>query len=415
MRHLIKWPLLALAFFVGTGGVRCQTGIFFYPALHSSFAHTSIVDVAEAANTEIYLFGKASARDYSAAVPYFGRFDKQGRALEHKFYGDISVWSLNKMTILPSQSVRMYGTSENNGKYSPSTLQITPGGKVEKKIQSSIVYSTIHGDMACKGETVVVVQTKIGENKIYNISVQKINAAKDVVVWELPIVSEQNEEATRVLICADNSVLVLGKQYSANMRSYSPLIYKVSSSGKISWRKNIAVSDNFFTQNIIQVDRSTFAYICSYSKEYLGTSETRLMLLSSSGDPIKNTTVANINANGLVALEGKKVLLYGSNLAILSNRVVTKAKYAIVNKNLEILYQRELGSSDAPDSFMPQRYATILPSTSDFSSATVLKDGRIVLAGKVFMSSDPLSPDPRGRDRSNVPLMVILDENGQGI
>ena len=35
-------------------------------------------------------------------------------------------------------------------------------------------------------------------------------------------------------------------------------------------------------------------------------------------------------------------MLYGSNLAILSGRVVTRAKYAIVGRNLETEYQREL-------------------------------------------------------------------------
>ena len=73
--------------------------------------------------------------------------------------------------------------------------------------------------------------------------------------------------------------------------------------------------------------------MCSYGKEYLGTSETRLIQLSSAGNAIKANTIPNINTNGLLLLENRKVMLYGSNLAILSGRVVTRAKYAIVGRN----------------------------------------------------------------------------------
>jgi len=392
-----------------------QTGISYYPSLNKSYVHNNIVGITEAANTEIYLIGKASTEDYSKSIPYFGRYDKKGEPLMHKFFEDFPIWDLKNLVITAGQSIKLYGTTYDKNKYNPFYLKINPLGRVESKSPTASVYNTILSDISPKENFVAAAHTKIGENKKYNIIVHKIDANDEVYVWSTPIATEVNEEATKVIVCSDNTILVLGKEYRNNMRTYTPIVYKISSAGKVMWRVGITVPPNFFTQDIVQFDRSTYVYMCSYGKEYLGTSETRLIQLSSAGSATKANTIPNINTNGLLLLENKKVLLYGSNLAILSGRVVTRAKYAIVGKNLEMEYQRELGSKDAPDVLMPQKIATALPSTSDFSSAIILSDGRIALAGKVYMPANPQNPNPRGSDRFNVPMLVILDKYGKGL
>lgn len=398
-----------------TSKVEAQTGIFYYPALNKSYVHNNIVGIAEAANTVIYLVGKASTEDYSKSILYLGQYDKKGEPLAHKFYEDYPVWDVKNLVITEAQSIKLYGTTFEKDKYNPFYLKVSPTGRVESKSPATVVYNTILSDVSSKEKFVAAAHTKIGENKKYNIVVHKIEPNEEKYYWSTPISTDVNEEATRVIVCNDNSIIVLGKEYRNNMRSYTPIVYRLSSSGKVLWRVGITVPPNFFTQDIVQVDRSTFIYVCSYGKEYLGTSETRMIHLSSGGNAIKANTIPNINANGLLLLDNKKVLLYGSNLTILSGRVVTRAKYAIIAKNLETDYQRELGSTDVPDALMPQRIATSLPSTSDFSSAVKLIDGRIALTGKVYMPTDPKNPNPRGNDRFNAPLLVILDKLGRGI
>jgi hypothetical protein len=392
-----------------------QTGIFYYTGLDKTFVHNNIVEIREAINTEIYLVGKTSTADYSKTAPFFGRLDKNGTMLFNKNFPEFSIWNLNKMVITEGFSIKIYGTTIEKEKYNPFFLQITPEAKIEKKNSQTVVYSTFNSDVADKDNNIVAAYTKIGETKRYNIEINKINPNNDVVLWSTPIKSTNDEEASRIIICSDNSIMVLAKEFKKNMTVYTPIIYKLSPSGNIVWRITIAVPPNFFTQDIVQIDRSTFIYMCSYGKEYLGTSETRLIQLSGKGEPTKSTTIQHINGNGILLLEGKRILVFGSNLAILSGRVVTRAKYAIVGKNLELEYQRELGSTDKPDALMPQNVATNFPTTSDFSCATVLKDGRIAIAGKVFMPLDPKNPNPRGGDRFNAPLIIILDKTGKGI
>ncbi len=418
MNHYFRNPLKAFAvtciLFFSTQLV-AQTGIFYYPSLNKEYVHNNIVGIAEAANTEIYLIGKASNEDYSKSIPYFGRYDKKGEPLIHNFYENYPVWDIKNLVITAGQSIKLYGTTYNKNKYNPFYLLVSPTGKIESKSPATTVYNTILSDIDSKDNFVAAAHTKIGENKKYNIIVHKIDPSEEVYIWSTPISTEINEEATKVIVCSDNSIMVLGKEYRNDMKTYTPIVYRLSSAGKVLWRVGITVPPNFFTQDIIQVDRSTFIYMCSYGKEYLGTSETRLIQLSSGGNAVKANTIPNINANGLLLLESKKVLLYGSNLAIISGRVVTRAKYAIIAKSLEAEYQRELGSADAPDALMPQKIATALPSTSDFSSAIRLSDGRIALSGKVYMSSNPGKPNPRGSDRFNAPMLVILDKLGKGI
>lgn len=392
-----------------------QTGVFYYTGLDKTFVHNNIVGIKEASNTELYLIGKASTLDYAKSVPYFGRLDKSGLPLMSKFYSDFPVWDTKRMVITPMLSVKIFGTALHKGKYYPVFLQVQPTAKIENKSASTVVYSTVLSDVADKDNYMISAHTKIGENKHYNIVINKVNSANDVYLWTTPINTNIDEEVSKIAICSDNSIVVLGKEYKKNMTTYTPIIYKLSAAGKVLWRVNITVPPNFFTQDIVQVDRSSYVYMCSYGKEYLGTSETRLVQLSSNGSPTKSTTVSNINGNGILIMENKHILVYGSNLTMLSGRVVTRAKYAIVSRTLELQYQRELGSADRPDSLMPQTVATNFPTTSDFSCATLLKDGRIAIAGKVYMPINPKQPSPKGGDRYNAPLLVILDKMGKGI
>ncbi|HON18496.1 MAG TPA: hypothetical protein PK990_04925 [Salinivirgaceae bacterium] len=392
-----------------------QVGIFFYPNLNSEYKHNNIVGIQEAPNTEIYLVGKASTEDYSVTIPYFGRFDKKGEPLIHKFYEKYPVWDIRGLVISKDLSVKVYGTTKQKELYRPFYLKLTPTGKIEGVSPEASIYSTIFSDFSYGDDFIIAAHTKVGENKRYNIIVHKINPLDEVYLWSTPIQTDGNEEATRVIVCSDNSAIILGKEYKNNMRNYTPIAYRVSSTGKILWRQAIAVPSNFFTQDIAQLDRSTFIYTCSYSKEYLGTSETRILELNSGGSPQKASTIPNINANGILILPGKKIMLYGSNLTMISGRVVTKAKYTIIGKNLEIEYQRELGVTDLPDSKLPTNIAKILPTTSDLVAAKILMDGRIALCGKVFMPIDIENPNPKGIDRYNAPLLIILDKFGKGI
>lgn len=411
--------LLVIASIFGINGILAQNppevGIFFYPNLNPTFKHNNIVGIAEATNTEIFLVGKASTEDYTQTVPYFGRFDKRGVPLMNNFYDKYPIWDLRGIFITTDQTVKIYGTAKQSETYRPFYLKLTPTGKILGASPEATVYSTIFSDFAAGDNFIIAAQTKIGENKRYNIIVHKIDPQNEVYFWTTAIPTEGNEEATRVIVCSDNSAIVLGKEYKNNMRTYTPVVYRISSSGKLLWRQTIPVPSNFFTQDIAQLDRSTFIYTCSYSKEYLGSAETRVLELSGGGSPVKAVTHANINANGILILPTKKILLYGSNLTMLSSRVVTKAKYMILNRKLEMEYQRELGAADAPDSRLPQNIARILPTASDLVAAKVLMDGRVALCGKVFMPLDIEKPNPRGTDRFNAPLLILLDKFGKGI
>ena len=391
-----------------------QTGIFYYPNPSENYVNNKLMALTEAPNQEIYLLGKLSNASYEKSIPYFCRVDKRGNLLIEKSISKQQIYDLSALFILNNQRVKVFGSRRQGPIFAPWMVTLNSKGDIIKEKSDYVVYSTIMNDVTdIDGKHLMIAETKVDNNKLYNINLLKLNAENDETLWSKRIKSNLNEEASTIFTLKDGNLLVLGKKYSSDLSDYSPVLYKVNPNGKPLWRVGIPVPDNFYAQDITEDSQGNLIYMCSYSKEYMGTNETRVIKLNSEGQKQSYNVILDISGNGLVMKDNDQFVLYGSNIKVHNKRPITKGKYVVINSNLKPIYKHEFSKNDKPDSEMPEDVAKNLPTNSDLTTGILLKDGRVALAGRIYMPANPAEANPYGNDRNNFALMVILDESGK--
>jgi hypothetical protein len=391
-----------------------QTGIYYYSNPSDNFINNRVVALTEAPNQELYLLGKLSNASYEKSIPFFCRVDKRGNLLVDEAIEKVPVYDLNHLFILNNQRVKIFGSKRQGPIFAPWIATLGSQGNIEKQKSDYVVYSTILNDVTGSGQDhVVLAETRVDNKNIYNINLIKFNASSDATVWSKQLNSPNNEEASKIISLKDGSFLVLGKKYNYDLSDFAPVLYKVDASGTPIWKVPVTVPDNFYAQDIKEDSEGNLIYMCSYSKEFMGTNETRIIKLDNKGSKISYNVILDISGNGIVMKPDDQIILYGSNIRVINERPVTKGKYVLINKELKQVHAKEFGSKDKPDSEMPEDVAANLPSISDITTGIILQDGRVALAGRIYMPADPQKANPYGTDRKNFALLVLLNSNGR--
>lgn len=401
-----------ICFFICSSNVFAQTGIFYYSNKNINYPNNKILSLAEANNKEIYVLGKSSSLNYDANVPYFSRLDKKGNLLVQKNLKATSLFDLQELVILPNQYIQIYGSEKKAGKFVPYIRTINALGELKDSDVNFSVYSTIINDLTkTKEDHILVAETKLGKLEKYNINVYKFNLNTNKQAWNKKISSELNEEADQIIALEDGSIVIVGKKYDEQMTSYVPIIYKLDSVGNKIWKKGISVPENFYTHSIAANKQGRLFYACNYSRESTGASETRIITISPKSDILKYETLHDISANGILALENDHFFIYGSNILVNESRVITKAKYLIVDSELNILKTYEMSKKDIPDSKYPTDIS-MMPSSSDIITAIQLSDGRIACGGRIFMPQTIDQESILTAPKQNNAYIIIVDKDG---
>jgi hypothetical protein len=141
--------------------------------------------------------------------------------------------------------------------------------------------------------------------------------------------------------------------------------------------------------------------MCGYTKLQTGMAETRLIKFSDEGKEMHHKTISDLSANGMLKLANNQLVLFGSKFYVDQKQVVTKGSFTLLGAGFNELFSKTLDQNDAPDTKLNLPVQT----SSDFTTAIELHDGRIAFAGKVFMTL------PQGIKR-NVPLLMIINADG---
>jgi len=405
--------LLVFTFlFLFAGSLISQTGVYYYANDNIDYPNTRILSLTEANNKEIYVLGKSSSLNYDINVPYFARIDKRGNLLVQKNLKASSLFDLQELIILPNQYIQIYGSEQKAGKFLPYIKTINAVGEVKDTDINFSVYSTIINDLTTFSEDhVLVVETKLGKLEKYNINVYKFNLEENKQDWYKKISSEVNEEADQIITLKDNNIVIIGKKYNDEMTSYVPIIYKLDSEGNKIWKKGISVPENFYTHSIDANSEGRLFYTCNYSRESTGASETRVITISPNSDVLKYETLQEISANGILALSNDNFFVYGSNILVNESRVITKAKYLIIDPELNILKTHEMSNIDFPDNKFPEGL-NIMPTSSDINVAIQLSDGRIACGGRIFMPQTLEADKILSSQKQNNGFLILLDDHG---
>lgn len=412
MNKKLKILLSVIIIFLTINLTKSQTGVFYFSNSSIDYHNTRVISLKEAKNKEIYLLGKSSNANYEKSVPYFARIDKKGNLLLQKNLEATSLYDIKEMAILPSQYIQIYGSEKKAGKFVPYIRTINSHGNLKTTDSDFSIYSTLINDLAVIDDNhIIVTETKLGKEDKYNINIYQYNLKTNKQVWYKKISSEVNEEADQVLIDQNNNIIVLGKKYNEDMTVYVPIIYKLDSTGNIKWKKGITVPENFYTHGIAVNSKGKLFYTCNYSRESTGSCESRIISIASTSEELQYETLQDISANGIISLKDDLFFIYGSNILVTENRVITKAKYLVINENLEILKSHEMSDIDVPDKDFIKGKG-ILPSSSDILTAIQLSDGRIACGGRIFMPENTNPEKILTSPRQNNAYLLFIDSDG---
>ncbi|MBU0765207.1 MAG: hypothetical protein KJ607_10275 [Bacteroidetes bacterium] len=391
-----------------------QTGIFYYELSNETFPNTGIVDMTESTGNELLLLGASSDEGYSNPQPFYARIGSKGEMIINKTFETSGLYNLNDIILLKDGSVKIFGSEQSGGIFRPYTKSFDKNGESETSEATLTFNSTLTGD-ACKTDEshIVVAQTVMGSNGYYNISVYKYDTETAEQVWFKKLKAESHEEANKLHLLGDSSILVAGKLYNDELTSYTSVIYKLSPDGE-EMGKIIPseVAPAFKSQAVTSDNNGEILYISSYMDQENLTSMTQLLKLNPEGKVTVNAVLENIIANGIMRLQNGNFLIYGCHLRTEGMSIVTKSKILILNTDLKIISEYEMSLIDRPDSELPSLAMTMQPTSSDFMTAIQMKDGRIACAGRLYM---PVQTDPDSiltSPRYNRPYLVLFSDKG---
>jgi len=328
---------------------------------------------------------------------------KTGESMDASTIPIENLYNLIKLESSKPGGYRVFGNLLINKQYAPIQVLINPEGKEVSKTIETQVYSTLISDITSDATYYYILYTKSVKTEKFNISLNKLENATGKVEWLKKISSEQNEEADQLVVTKTGDIYILGKKYNDESTEYVPIIYRLDNQGNQLWKKGIDVPNNFSSQSFIVSNANEILYVCGYTKNPTGTCETRVVKLSAEGEELNSNSLVDFSANGIISLQNKNYLIFGSKFFVDQKQVITNAKFSIVNDMLQEVTNKTLDENDKPDIDSKQTSRT----SSDFLSAIQLSDGRIAMAGRIYMNV--------GKEllqKQNVPLLMLINENG---
>ncbi len=406
----------AIAFLFFPAIIYAQTGLFWFSDSASHLPNNKIISIKQNSNGDLLLLGKASDSAYSNVKPYWAVCNRSGILKSQTTLSTANnYYEVNNFTICSNDRMRIWGTEVVNNKMTMSLNTIDAQGIPQGSDAMLTNTNTLTGDVCQLDETYAVLAKTVqsSSNGKYHISIYKYNLQNDEQVWYKTLATADNEEASKIFPMKDGSIIVLGKMYNESLTSYTTLIYKLSSSGEMIWKRNFTGYDDFFAQGVSEVKNKSLVYVCSFSDEALAVGKTKIFSLDSNGNEKSEKEIDGIRANGVLTLEDGNIFIYGAHFQKVGIYIISKASFKIYSSEMKVVNEDEMGMFDGPDAFLPSLAISTFPTASDFITAIQLSDGRIVCAGRVYMPLNTAADKIIFSKRTNAAFLVIMDDGGK--
>lgn len=409
-------PFFAALFWLVPAISFSQTGVFWFGDSTSQLVNNRIISIKENSNGDLFLMGKASDTAYANIHPYWAVCDRAGKLKSQTTLPTTNqFYELNNFTICSADRVRIWGTEMSNNRLTMSLNTINVKGEIQEQNAMMTNTTTLTGDVCQLDATYAVMAKTVQSSSTgkFHISIYKYNLQTDQQTWYKTLKTEENEEASKVFVLKDGSLIVLGKLYDEKLTTYSTLIYKLSPSGEMIWKKNFTGYDKFYVQGISEGKNKSLVYTCSMGNEATMEAGTKIFSLDSNGNSVSMREMEGIRANGVLTLSNGNIFLYGCVFKTVGIYVISKAATKTFSPEMNLLKEDEMGMLDGPDAFLPGFYISSFPTASDFITAIQLSDGRIVCAGRVYMPY-PSTPDTiLFSGRHNNAFLVLMNKDGK--
>jgi hypothetical protein len=409
-------PIVATLFVLFPAILFSQTGVFWFGDSASPLLNKKIISIKENPDGDLYLLGKATDTSYSDIHPYWAVCDKTGKLKSQTILPTTNqFYELNNFTICSADRIRIWGSEIVNKRLTMSLNTINPQGEIQGSDAMLTTTTTLTGDVCQLDKEYAVLAKTVQSSSTgkYHISIYKYNVANDQQTWYKTLATEENEEASKVFALKDGSLIVLGKMYNADLTAYSTLIYKLSATGEMIWKKNFDSYESFYAQGISEGKNKNLIYVCSTGKEALATGSTKIFMLDSNGNTNSQKEISDIRANGVLTLKNGNIFLYGAHYQKTGIYIISKATYKMFTPELKVVKEDEMGMFDGPDAYLPSLAMTAFPTASDFVTAIQLSDGRIACAGRVYMPAETNPDKIIFSDRYNKAFLVIMSADGK--
>ncbi len=406
--------LLLLSIVAGT--VSAQTGVTWFGDSSSAFVNNRIISIKEGTNGDLYLLGKATDRGYKNIHPYWAVCDKSGKMRSQKTVAtENSIFDLNNFTVCGEDKFRIWGTEIVNNRATLFLGTVNAAGEMPGTDAMLTNTATFCGDVCQVDAQHAILAKTVQSSKTgkYHISFYKYNVQTDQQVWYKTLDAEGNEEASKIFVLKDGSIILLGKLYNDMLSSYKTLIYKVTSAGEPVWRKELDAYPVFHNHGIAEGKNKSLVYVCSIGEEKDASGSTKMIALDSTGKVMSTTELKDIRANGILGLKDGNFFVYGCHFQVAGHYIISKACYRMFSPELEETGKDEMGMFDGPDAYLPNLAMTAWPTASDFITAIQLSDGRIACAGRVYMPEETHPDKIILSARVNKAFLVLMDEKGK--
>jgi len=403
MKLLNSFTAITLFVIMTSPVTKGQTGVFTFSNIDKQEPNSKTVSIEETVDGNIMLLNLCSDSKYLRHSVQITTATDDGKVLAKTNLEINNLYNLKAIKKKQNNSYVIFGNTSLNKSYNPFQLNVSQNIEEAKETQLPQVYSTLISDIGTQNQNFMILYSKVGKNDLYNISLHKVNAETGSIEWLKTISSENNEEADEIEVTSNGEFYILGKKYNDEVTEFVPVIYKIDENGDQLWKKAIDVPSNFNKQSFHILNGDELIYVCGYTKNQTGFSETRVIKLSNTGEEVKSTSISDFSANGITKITEESFIIFGSKFLVDAKQVVTKGKFVIINKQLSGLVSKTLDETDKPDIYLDTKSKT----SSDFLCAYKLSNNKIALGGKVFM---PITDNEE--EKYNVPLLMIINSDG---
>lgn len=395
--------------------VKSQTGIFIFKDQIEERPNVQIVDIKEGANKKIYALGEAKDTDFKNPYPWFACIDSKGKLISSNYPHKGNTSGMLRLILTPENRSMLYGNTEGNGKSKPFSILVNDDGTSNSVNVMAMSYSMIIGDVVpfSNNKCIIAQSNRNKETGLYNIGLIKADNDKYLPIPFKTIVSDKHELISKILVTQEKNILIAGYQILDEDFNIKPFIYYVDSLGEKIWNYYPEFSTDFESNSLIQDTDGNFIIASSYRDKKAGPCKTVLLKLNSKGDKIDEKVIDDIKANGFLLLNNGKILMYGTHYQAYNNvMIISKANFFILNNKLEKQFSDEVGMFDDPDYNLPSLAVTAQPTSSEFNTGIQLSDGRIVLAGRVYMPDKVSADEILLSPRYNQPMILFMNDDG---
>ncbi len=405
---------LSLFLFLSTHAL-AQKDIVFWTDTSTAYINHRVISMLEY-KKEIYLLSKSQDATFSDPHPSFSRVSMQGKLQNFTVYPDVkNLYELNAMVVQPNEDLRIYGTCVSNGKFTPYINSVSPAGVMAANTFMMVNVSHFVGDAININtrECVWAKSIQGSANNKFNAYVYRVDMSKnDNISWKTVLSQEFNEECSRLVVLPDTSILLLCKRYTdESFAGWVPVIYKMDSKGNLQWTKELTAYGDFTVQNLT-ADENYIYYSNSMGNDKSRVNSGNIVRLDQQGEVVNRVAIVDMNPNGILVLRSGKILLYGGEYKTEGVQIVEKAKVTLFDGKLTKIKERVMGAYDKPDAELPGLVISMMPSSSDILTAIQLSDGRVALAGRVYMPLHTGADDILLSPRTNRNLLILTQEDG---